>query len=70
MTILLEPSFVEAVFTIIVSGMLVAVTAACLWLLPWTDRSIRRTDKLLNPIDLTREDLALQRLVLPGTQLQ
>ena len=62
-----NPSLIDALLTVFVCIGLVAATGACLWLLPWTDRSIRNTDKMLNPVDLTRENIKLQRLVAPGT---
>ena len=65
MTFTIEPSFIDTVLTTFVAFSLIAASGACLWLLPWTDQSIRETDKLLNPIDLTRDDLRLQRLVAP-----
>jgi len=65
MSFMIEPSFIDTVFTAFIACGLLAASGACLWLLPWTDQSIRDTDKLLNPIDLTREDLQLQRLVMP-----
>ena len=61
-----NPSFIDALLTVTVCFGLVAATGTCLWLLPWTDRSIRNTDKMLNPVDLTRENIKLQRLVTPS----
>ena len=66
MPIQADPSTIDAAFTAFVSVVMLGATGACLWLLPWTDRSIRETDKLLNPVDLTRENLKLQRLVVPS----
>ena len=65
MPIHVDPSTIDAAFTVFVSVVMLATTGACLWMLPWTDKSIRETDKLLNPVDLTRENLRLQRLVVP-----
>ena len=65
MSFTIEPSFIDTVLTTFVACGLIATSGTCLWLLPWTDQSIRETDKLLNPIDLTSEDLRLQRLVIP-----
>tara|TARA_B100000575_G_scaffold286082_1_gene282284 strand:- start:2034 stop:2237 length:204 start_codon:yes stop_codon:yes gene_type:complete len=62
-----NPSLIDALLTVFVCIGLVTATGACLWLLPWTDQSIRNTDKMLNPVDLTRENIRLQRLVVPGT---
>ena len=61
-----DPATIDAAFTVFVSVAMLAATGACLWMLPWTDRSIRETDKMLNPVDLTRENLRLQRLVVPS----
>ena len=65
MPIQADPSTIDAAFTAFVSIMMLSATGTCLWMLPWTDRSIRETDKMLNPVDLTRENLKLQRLVVP-----
>ena len=59
---LLNPPFLELLFTIAVGGTVLSAAALTLCALPWTDRSIRSVDKALNPIDVTQEGLPLPTL--------
>ena len=60
-----NPVVIDALFTAVAALGLLGLSVFALWLLPWTDRDIRSVDKVLNPVDLTEENLALARLALP-----
>ena len=60
-----NPVVIDALFTATAALGLLGFSVFALWLLPWTDRDIRSVDKVLNPVDLTEENLALARLALP-----
>ena len=65
---LLNPVIIDGLMTAVISTSLLAVSGLTLWLLPWSDNSIRSIDKTLNPVNLTHEGLPLQRLVMTQTQ--
>ena len=62
---LTNPVAIDALFTAAAALGLLGFSVFTLWLLPWTDRDIRTVDKVLNPLDLTEENLHLTRLALP-----
>ena len=62
---LANPVVIDALFTAAAALGLLGFSVFALWLLPWTDRDIRSVDKVLNPVDLTEENLALARFALP-----
>ena len=64
---LTNPVLFDAVLTIAAAVGLLGVSVFTLWLLPWTDREIRSVDRVLNPLDMTEENLPLGRLALPRT---
>lgn len=60
-----NPVLFDAVLTLAAAVGLLGISVFTLWLLPWTDRDIRSVDRVLNPLDLTEENLPLGRLALP-----
>ena len=59
---LTNPAFFDLFLTVFVGASVLAGAGLALWLLPWTDQSIRTIDKALNPIDLTQEGIPLPTL--------
>ena len=60
-----NPVMIDAALTIAAALGLLGVSVFTLWLLPWTDRDIRSVDRVLNPLDMTEENLPLTRLAYP-----
>jgi hypothetical protein len=59
---LMNPVLLDALLTAGICASVLAVSGLTLWLLPWSDQSIRSIDKALNPLDLTAEDIPSLRL--------
>jgi hypothetical protein len=59
---LMNPVLLDALLTAGICAAVLAVSGLTLWLLPWSDQSIRSIDKALNPLDLTAEDIPSLRL--------
>ena len=59
---LTNPALFDLFLTVFVGASVLASAGLALWLLPWTDQSIRTIDKALNPIDLTQEGIPLPTL--------
>ena len=59
---LINPAIIDLLLTAFIGGSVLAAAGLTLWLLPWTDQSIRSIDKALNPIDLTQDGIPLPTL--------
>ncbi len=57
-----NPAVLDLFLTAFIGGSVLATAGLTLWLLPWTDKSIRSIDKTLNPIDLTQDGIRLPTL--------
>ncbi len=66
---LINPLMTDALLTLAMVSALLSLSGITLWLLPWTDRSIRSVDKALNPVDLTEESIPLLRLAISRPNL-
>jgi hypothetical protein len=66
---LFNPVLFDALVTVALCAGVLTISGLTLWLLPWSDQSIRTIDKALNPVDLTSESIPVFRLshsVVPG----
>ena len=59
---LFNPVLFDGLLTAGICASVLAMSGGTLWLLPWSDRSIRSIDKALNPMDMTSESLPSLRL--------